>query len=46
MSIAIEGAYVLAGGLKNTSKQEEALQWVKENYSMLKSKWASSVVDN
>ncbi len=46
MSVAIEGAYVLAGGLKNSSKQEEALQWVKANYSMLKSKWDSSVVDN
>lgn len=46
MSVAIEGAYALAGGLKNTSKQEEALLWVKTNYSMLMRKWDSSVVDN
>lgn len=46
MSVSIEGGYILAGGLKNGAKQEEALVWVKANYRLLKDKWDSSVVDN
>ena len=38
LSVAIEDAYVLAGGLKKAAKQEEALQRVKANHSMLKNK--------
>lgn len=46
MSVSISGAYVIAGGLENSKKQQEALSWVSSNYSMLMSKWNSSVVDN
>lgn len=46
MSVAIEGAYVVAGGLYNRAKQEEALEWVSKNYSMLMGVWNNSVVDN
>lgn len=46
MSVAIEGAYAVAGGLYNRAKQEEALEWVSKNYSMLMGVWDNSVVDN
>lgn len=46
MSVAIEGAYIVAGGLDNRAKQEEALEWVSKEYSMLMGVWNSSVVDN
>lgn len=46
MSVAIVGAYILDGGLYNKKKQEEALEWVKDEYSMLMDVWNSSVVDN
>lgn len=46
MSVSISGAYVLDGGLNNRKKQEEALDWVNDNYSMLMSVWNDSEVDN
>ena len=46
MSVSIESGRKLAGGLKNSSKEREALDWVRDNYPMLKKKWDSSVVDN
>lgn len=46
MSVSIIGAYIVAGGLYNRKKEEEALQWVSSNFSMLMSVWNSSIVDN
>ena len=46
MTVDIERAYILDGGLDNRKKQEEALQWVSANYSMLMGVWNNSVVDN
>lgn len=46
MSVSISGAYVLDGELYNKKKQEEALEWVASNYSMLMGVWNSSEVDN
>lgn len=46
MSVSISGAYVIAGGLNNSKKQQEALGWVSNNYSMLMRTWDASVVDN
>lgn len=46
MSVSINLAIVLDGGLDNKKKQEEALEWVSSNYSMLIGVWNSSEVDN
>lgn len=46
MSVSISGTYILDGGLYNRKKQEEALEWVRDNYSMLMSDWNSKVTDN
>ncbi len=46
MSVAIGSGRILAGGLYNRKKQEEALEWVSCNYSMLMDVWNNSVVDN